>query len=168
MKRNIVIALIVLTLIVTVALGTTAYINRINYRTMTKSEADQCDRISVSAFDTGTISESDLNWAIGMLQTPSWTGRLSDAQQRHLEVMVSLKRLRSFAPGQKEQLYEATAGFLTSRDNYERIGAMAVMRAIKDKRAVPAVSALLNTQDSFTRQMADKTLAGLRASGSHT
>ncbi len=82
--------------------------------------------------------------------------------------MVSLKRLRSFAPGQKEQLYEATAGFLTSRDNYERIGAMAVMRAIKDKRAVPAVSALLNTQDSFTRQMADKTLAGLRASGSHT
>ncbi len=146
------------------AAGFMSYADSTVYRPMTKAETERCDQITVSIYRSGTISAGDLDWMLEMLQTPSWTGEAEQTQMRHLEVMVAFKKLRSFAPGQKEQLYEATSGYLSHNNRYEPVGAMAVMRAIKDKRAVPAVTVLLNSSSDFTRKMAQKTLEVLKTS----
>jgi HEAT repeat protein len=158
-------AIVCLCITITLAFSVVSYGNRTVYRTMTRAETAHCDQIAVSVNNTGVISTDDLSWALQMLHTPSWTGETFQTQERHLEIMVALKNLRNFAPGQREQLYEATFQFLTSPDKPERIGAMAVMRAIKDKRAIPSVIALLSDQDDFTRQMAHKTLPVLETPG---
>ena len=155
------VAVACLCVIAVLAFSFVSYRDKMNYRFMTKAESDRSDQISASVYKTGAISAEDLTWSLRMLQTPSWTGNVADTEMRHLDIMVDFKRLRTFAPGQKEQLYEATAPFLTRSNKYEPVGAMAVMRAIKDKRAIPSVTALLNDQNDFTRQMAHKTLEAL-------
>jgi len=155
----------VLIVVAALAYSLVSFGSRAMYPTMTRAETERNDRLAVSIINTGAISLDDLNWSLRMLQTPSQAGEPSQTRLRHLEVMIALKGLRTFTPGQKERLYQATTGFLTSQDMPERIGAMAVMRATKDRRAIPGVKALLNDPDAFTRQMAQKTLAVLRGKG---
>lgn len=111
---------------------------------------------------TGQISDADLDWVLHMAQTPG-IGDTKMTPTRHLNALLTLKHLRTLMPGQKEKIYLVAVPYLTSADKSEKIGAMAAIQAIKDKRTVPAVAKLLNDQDPLVREMAQKTLTVLNS-----
>ena len=124
---------------------------------MTAQEDMRSEAIELSVTKTGRISDADLDWVLHLAQTPG-TGSLMYTQLRHSDSLIVLKKLRVFAPGQKEKIYSVASPFLSSANVNEKVGAMAAIRAIKDKRAIPAVTGLLNDPDSDIRQQAQKTL----------
>lgn len=124
---------------------------------MTAQEALRSEDIDLSVTKTGLISDADLDFVLHLAQT-SGTGDLIYTQLRHSDSLIALKKLRIFAPGQKEKIYSVASPLLSSGNVNEKAGAMAAIRAIKDKRAIPAVTALLKDSSSVIREQAQNTL----------
>lgn len=124
---------------------------------MTAQESLRSEALDLSVTKTGRISDADLDWVLHLAQTPG-TGSLIYTQLRHSDSLIALKKLRFFEPGQKEKIYSVASPLLSSGNVNEKAGAMAAIRAIKDKRAVPAVTALLKDPSSVIREQAQNTL----------
>ena len=117
----------------------------------------------------GSITTPDLDWVLqGLTQPPpslppdipQYLAPLTAATRR-LELMWVLGEAKSYFPAQKEQIYSATNGYLFSPEPNDKIGALGVMRMLKDVRAVPKVTALLKDPNEQVRKRAQKTLAAI-------
>ena len=117
----------------------------------------------------GSITTPELDWVLqGLTQSPpSLPPDIPQdlapltAATRRLELMWVLGEAKSYFPAQKEQIYSATNGYLFSPEPNDKIGALGVMRMLKDVRAVPKVTALLKDPNEQVRKRAQKTLAAI-------
>jgi len=117
----------------------------------------------------GSITTPELDWVLqGLTQSPpSLPPDIPQdlapltAATRRLELMWVLGEAKSYSPAQKEQIYSATNGYLFSPEPNDKIGALGVMRMLKDVRAVPKVTALLKDPNEQVRKRAQKTLAAI-------
>ena len=117
----------------------------------------------------GSITTPELDWVLqGLTQPPpSLPPDIPQdlapltAATRRLELMWVLGEAKSYSPAQKERIYSATNGYLFAPQPNDKIGALLVMRTLKDSRAVPKVTALLNDPNEQVRKRAQKTLAAI-------
>ena len=117
----------------------------------------------------GSITTPELDWVLqGLTQSPpSLPPDIPQdlapltAATRRLELMWVLGEAKSYFPAQKEQIYSATNCYLFSPQPNDKIGALGVMRTLKDVRAVPKVTALLKDPNDQVRNRAQKTLAAI-------
>ena len=117
----------------------------------------------------GSITTPELDWVLqGLTQSPpSLPPDIPQdlapltAATRRLELMWVLGEAKSYSPAQKEQIYSATNCYLFSPHPNDKIGALGVMRMLKDVRAVPKVTALLKDPNEQVRKRAQKTLAAI-------
>jgi len=134
---------------------------------MTQAESVQLAQTERAIKKRGTITASELDWTLqGLAQPPpSLPPNIPASMEpsivgtRHLEFMRLLTASKSYTPAQKEQIYRATVGYLSSADTSDKLGALAVMRRLKDSRAIPEVKPLLNDRDKMVQTAAPKTLA---------
>ena len=125
---------------------------------MSKQEALNLDRIDFTAEKQGLITEEDLDWTLNLLKTPTESRNPYAPSIRRSRVIIVLKNVKNFSPSQKDRVYQAVSPLLASSDELDRIGAISVMRNIKDKRAVPALTHLLEDPDPKVRSFAQMTI----------
>lgn len=108
-----------------------------------------------------TISDKDVDWLLQTLNAPA--PNLDPIKQTtwRIEVMSVLGNVRQYTPAQAGKVYNSTVGFLSPPNRPERNSALGVMRATKDKRAIPIVTMFLNDPDPETRKVAQWALDSL-------
>lgn len=136
---------------------------------MTQPEGTRWSQIAQIVKQRGSITPSELNWTLqGLAQPPPslppniplyFAPRI--AATRHLEFMLLLREAKNYSPAQEERIYQATEGYLSAPEPNDKAGALAVMRTLKDSRAIPKVKTLLNDPDGVVRASAQKTLEAL-------
>ena len=136
---------------------------------MTQAEGTRWSLLMRTIKLRGSITTPELDWVLqGLTQPPpslppdipQYLAPLTAATRR-LELMWVLGEAKSYFPAQKEQIYSATNGYLFSPEPNDKIGALLVMRTMKDSRAVPKVTALLKDPNEQVRKRAQKTLAAI-------
>ena len=125
---------------------------------MSKQEALNIDRIEVVAEKRGTITEGDLDWTLNLLKTPTESSNPYAPALRRSTVTIILRNVKNLTPAQKDRVYTAVSGLLTSSEELDRIGAIAVMDNIKDKRALPALTRLLEDPNPKVRSFVKYTI----------
>jgi|GEM_PF-2553598 len=133
---------------------------------MSKQEALNLDRIDFVAEKQGLITEEDLDWTLNLLKTPPPSSNNPYAPAlRRSGVMNALKNAKNLSPSQKDRVYHAVSALLASSSNtsassnkLDKIGAISVIRNIRDKRAVPALNHLLEDPDPTVRSFAKRTI----------
>jgi len=125
---------------------------------MTKQEALNLDRIDFIAEHHGLITEADLDWALDLLKTPIESSNPYAPALRRSRVTIVLKNVKNLTPAQKDRVYRAVSGLLASSNKSDKIGGIAVMKNIKDKRAVPGLTHLLDDNDPTVRSFAKRTI----------
>ena len=117
----------------------------------------------------GSIMPPELDWVLqGLTQPPpslppdipQYLAPLTAATRR-LELMWVLGEAKSYSPAQKERIYSATNGYLFAPQPNDKIGALLVMRTLKDSRAAAPVKLLINDPNEQVRKRAQKTLAAI-------
>jgi len=125
---------------------------------MTKQEALKLSKIDFVAEKKGLITEADLDWTLNLLKTPT-EGRNPYAPSiRRSRVTIVLKNVKNLSQSQKDRVYQAVSPLLASSDELDRIGAISVMRNIKDKRALPALTHLLEDPNPKMRSFVQGTI----------
>lgn len=125
---------------------------------MSKQEALNLDRIGLVAEKQGLITEADLNWTLDLLKTPIESSNPNAPALRRSNTLIVFRNVKNLTPAQKDKVYEAVSGLLTSSDDLDRIGAIAVVGNIKEKRALPALTRLLEDTDPKVRSFAKYTI----------
>lgn len=132
---------------------------------MTKEDYLRYARIDASAEKHGLITEEDLDWTLNLLKTPLQSSNPYAPALRRSAAMGVLKNVKNFTPVQEDEVYNAVLPMLASSNNIpassnklEKIGAIAVMKNIKDKRALPALTHLLEDSDPTVRSFAKRTI----------
>ena len=125
---------------------------------MSKQEALNLDRIGLTAEKQRLITDADLDWTLNLLKTPIGGSNPNAPALRRSNVLIVLKNVKSLTPAQKDKVYVGVSGLLTSSDQLDRIGAISIMNNIKDKRALPALTHLLEDTDPTVRSFAQMTI----------
>ena len=125
---------------------------------MSKQEALRIDRIDSIAEKRGLITEGDLDWTLKLLKTPIASSNPYAPALRRSSVMIILRNVKNLSPAQKDRVYTAVSGLLTSSDELDRTGAIGVMGNIKDKRALPALTRLLEDPNPKVRSFVKYTI----------
>ncbi len=134
---------------------------------MTQAESVQLQQMTRTIKQRGSITTPELDWALqGLAQPPpslppNIPAYLSPqiAATRHLEFMLLLREAKNHTPAQKQQIYQATEGYLFASETNDKLGALAVMQTLKDSRAISQIKPLLNDPNALVRTSAQKTLA---------
>lgn len=95
---------------------------------MSQSDYTRIRELGHSVSQTHTISDGDLNWTLGLLQT----GGNSVARAR---AMTTLSEIRPMSPAQKAEILPAITPYLSSTDKLDQVGAQRVQRAAQGKGA---------------------------------
>lgn len=125
---------------------------------MTKEEALNLERIEIVAEKQGLITEPDLAWALNLLKTPTGSRNPFAPALRRSSVTIVLRNVKNLSPDQKDRVYQAVTPLLSSSDDLDRLGAVSVMGNIKDKRALPALTHLLQDPDPKMRSFVRYTI----------
>ncbi len=126
---------------------------------MTQGDGIRWCQMTRTVQQRGSITPSELDWALQGLARPYPNLTPTLAATRRLEFMMLLMGAKNCTPAQEERIYQATEGYLSSPETNDKAGALAVMRTLKDGRAIPKVKPLLNDQNELVRASARKTLA---------
>ena len=125
---------------------------------MSQSESLRWIQITDSIRLRGSITDPELDWLIQELPQPAPTPTPMIAATRRLELMLSIKQSKVFTPTQKERIYQATIGYLPGPERNDKMAALAVMRHLREKRAIPGITLLTDDPDATVRASARKTL----------
>ncbi len=116
---------------------------------------------------SGGMSDSDLNWLLDSLKKNNGAG-LSQGLARST-ILDPLEQLKIIPPAQEEKIYQAVIPMLGNDPAYnnvhDKIRASAVMRVLKDNRAIPYLLPLLNAPDTTDGQLRVHAQAALDAIG---
>ena len=118
-------------------------------------------RLSVRQSQRGTISDADLDWLLQMLNTPAPSPDPFAGQLRRTGILSVLKGVGHYTPTQSDKVYSSILTILSNPTAPERGYALAVMRATKDKRAIPVVTSFLSDPDPNIRKIAQWVLSSL-------
>ncbi len=130
---------------------------------MSKQDYLNFSRIEESAEKRGSITEEDFDWILN-LRSASVNSRNPDAPElRRLDAAIVLRNVKNLSPAQKERGYQAISPQLASSSKSDKIGAIAVMENLEDKRALPALTRLLADSDPTVRSFARKTIQKIEA-----
>ncbi|BDI30108.1 hypothetical protein CCAX7_21590 [Capsulimonas corticalis] len=110
----------------------------------------------------GVISNRDLAWAINLMKTPLVDGG-QEAALLHMEVLSRLRRIKTFAPNQKDKIYNAALQILPSRwtSGLDEIEFAKTMKQLGAKRAIPYLIPFLSDSRKLVKENAQKALASL-------
>lgn len=108
-----------------------------------------------------TISDRDVDWLLQTLNAPAPDLDPIKLTTRRVEVMSVLENVRQYTPVQAGRVYSSAVSFLSLPNQPERNAALGVMRATKDKRAIPIVTMFLNDPNPETRKVAQWALDSL-------
>jgi len=125
---------------------------------MTKQEALKLSRIDFIAEKQGLITEEDLDWTLNLLKTSTGSRNPYAPSIRRSRVIIVLRNVKNLSQSQKDRVYLAVSPLLASSDDLDRLGAVSVMRNIKDKRAVPALTHLLEDPNPKVRSFIQDTI----------
>ncbi len=132
---------------------------------MTKGDGTRWNQMMRTVKQRGSITPSELDWALQGLARPYPNLSPTLAATRRLEFMLLLREAKDYTPAQEERIYQATEGYLSSPEANDKLGALAIMRTLKDGRAIPKVKPLLDDQNKLVRSSARKTLAVVPQTG---
>ena len=128
---------------------------------MTEADALKWEQISNAIKDRGSVTDPEFDWLMRGLQQPAISNDPTIDATRRLQFMQSLRQAKDYTPQQKERLYQATKGYLSAPERNDKLGALAIMRHLRDTRAIPAVTPLLNDPDALVRVSAKGTLKAI-------
>ena len=141
---------------------------------MTPAEGTRWTQLLRTVKHRGSITPPELNWVLQTLAAPA-PSLPPDIPQRYLapqmaatrrlELMLVLREAKSCTPAQKERIYQATVGYLSSQEPNDEVGAIAVMRTLKDSRAIPKIRLLLSDPNEPVRTHALAALAAIPETG---
>ncbi len=116
---------------------------------------------------TGGVSDSDLGWLLDSLKKNNGAGQSQEIAR--VTILNPLEQLKTIPSLQEEQIYQAVIPMLGSdpayNDTLDKIRASAVMRVLKDRRAIPYLLPLLNAPDTTDGQLRIHAQAALDAIG---
>lgn len=128
---------------------------------MTEADDLKWQQITNAVKDRGSITNPEFDWLMNGLQQPAISSDPTIAATRRLQFMLSLRQAKDYTPEQKERLYQATNSYLSAPERNDKLGALAIMRHLRDTRAIPAVTPLLNDPDALVRVSAKQTIKAI-------
>ncbi len=102
----------------------------------------------------GTISDTDLNWLIQMLKSPGPSQDVTVSSIRRANFFEALQEVKSYTPSQKEVVFQTMATFIMHSNRTDKLRSMGVFNQLKDTRALPYLTPLLNDTDVVVRRRA--------------
>lgn len=130
---------------------------------MSKQDYLNFERIEVSAERRGLITEEDLDWILNLLRTSTKSDNPDAPELRRLDVAIILRNVKNLTPAQEDRVYHAVSVLLASSNKSDKIGAIAVMKNIKDRRALPTLTHLLEDNDPTVQSLARKAIQAINS-----
>ena len=117
--------------------------------------------IQTTIFRTGKISDSDLQWAISLLNSKPLVESRSNEKSLHRAILLYLSGIRSLSPSQKNEFFLAVVPLASDTDPFVRGMAATTFGEVGDSRALPYLQKLQSDQDIQVRENATRSLKRL-------
>lgn len=106
-----------------------------------------------------TISDSDIDWGVGLIQTS--LSRTYGGAFARMTVLNEWRMAKQLTPLQHEKIFQTVKPLLHDRDNNVVSMAMQILKGLKDPRSVSCLLPLLDSPKAEVRKDAQQALAKL-------
>jgi hypothetical protein len=117
--------------------------------------------IQTTIFRTGNISDSDLHWAIVLLQSKPLVESRSNENSLHRAILLYLSGIRSLSPAQRSEFFLAVVPLALDKDPYVRGMAATTFGEVGDTHALPYLQKMQSDHDIQVRENATRSLRRL-------
>ena len=117
--------------------------------------------IQMIIFQTGKISNSDLQWAISLLHSKPLVESQSNKNSLHRAILLYLSGIRSLSHSQKSEFFQALVPLASDADPFVRGMAATTFGEVGDIRALPYLQKMQGDQDFQVRENATRSLRRL-------
>lgn len=105
-------------------------------------------QLTLRAQREGVLPDGDVDWVIGLLTTRD----TRQPELLHYDALDTLRGIPRVSPAQADSIHNAVVPLLSSRLPLDRNGAVEVLGALKDKKAIPKILPLLHDPDPNIRE----------------